>query len=185
VPAGHGREDRPRDGRAGTRFVIQQHDATTLHFDFRLEVDGALASWAVPKGLSLDPRHRRLAMRVDDHAIEYVGFEGVLADAPAGSGAVIVWDRGTYRSLSGAPEAPVPMADALAAGHAAFWLEGAKLVGGWALTRVAASPRERWIVVKMRDERADPARDVVRERPESVVSGRTIAELAAGAAGSG
>lgn len=161
------------------RFVIQQHDATTLHFDFRLEVDGALASWAVPKGLSLDPRHRRLAMRVDDHAIEYAGFEGVLADAAAGSGAVIVWDRGTYRSLGSATGAAASMRDALAAGHAAFWLQGEKLVGGWALTRVAVAPRERWIVVKMRDDRADPARDVVRERPDSVVSGRTIAEVAA------
>jgi DNA ligase D-like protein (predicted 3'-phosphoesterase) len=160
------------------RFVVQQHDATTLHFDFRLEVDGVLRSWAVPRGLSLDPRDRRLAIAVEDHSVEYGGFEGLLADPRAGSGAVIVWDRGAYRNLNGGPS-PAPLSAALDAGHAAFWLEGEKLCGGWALTRVALGPRERWIVVKMRDEHADPSRDLVRERPESVLTGRTIAEVAA------
>ena len=157
------------------RYVIQLHDATSLHFDLRLEVDGVLRSWAVPRGLSLDPRLRRLAMRVDDHELAHGAFEGVLPDAPRGSGAVIVWDHGLHRPLG---EGPV--AQALDRGHAAFRLDGIKLVGGWALTRVAPGPRERWIVVKMRDEHADPERDIVAERPESVVSGRTIAELAAG-----
>jgi DNA ligase D-like protein (predicted 3'-phosphoesterase) len=161
----------------GCRFVLQQHDATRLHFDLRLEVGGVFRSWAVPKGLSLNPADRRLAQPVDDHALSAGDFEGVHAGARRGSGAVIVWDRGTYRGLDEA----VPVADALAAGHAALWLEGEKLRGGWALTRVAEDPRERWIVVKVRDEHADRERDVVAERPGSVLSGRTLAELIAGA----
>lgn len=156
------------------RFVIQLHDASTLHFDLRLEVAGVLRSWAVPKGLSLDPRDRRLAVPVDDHDLAHGSFEGVLPDARRGSGAVIVWDHGLFRPLG---EGPV--AAALDAGHAAVRLDGVKLAGGWALTRVATGAGERWIVVKMRDEHADAGRDIVAERPESVVSGRTITELAA------
>ncbi len=155
------------------RFVVQLHDATTLHFDLRLEVDGVLRSWAVPKGLSLDPRDRRLAVPVPDHELAHGDFEGVLPDAPRGSGAVIVWDHGLFRPLGDGP-----VAAALDAGHAAVRLDGIKLAGGWALTRVATGADPRWIVVKMRDEHADPGRDIVAERPESVVSGRTIAELA-------
>ncbi len=155
------------------RFVIQLHDATTLHFDLRLEVDGVLRSWAVPKGLSLDPRDRRLAVPVPDHELAHGDFEGVLPDARRGSGAVIVWDHGLFRPLRDGP-----VGAALDAGHAAVHLDGIKLAGGWELTRVATGADERWIVVKMRDEHADPARDIVAERPESVVSGRTIAELA-------
>jgi DNA ligase D-like protein (predicted 3'-phosphoesterase) len=161
----------------GCRFVLQQHDATRLHFDLRLEVGGVFRSWAVPKGLSLNPADRRLAQPVDDHDLSAGDFEGVHAGARHGSGAVIIWDRGTYRSLDGA----APVADALAAGHAALWLEGEKLRGGWALTRVASEPGERWIVVKVRDEHADRERDIVAERPASVVSGRTLAELIAAA----
>jgi DNA ligase D-like protein (predicted 3'-phosphoesterase) len=161
----------------GCRFVLQQHDATRLHFDLRLEVGGVFRSWAVPRGLSLNPADRRLAQPVEDHALSAGDFEGVHAGARRGSGAVIIWDRGTYRSL----DVAAPVADALAVGHAALWLEGEKLRGGWALTRVAEEPRERWIVVKVRDEHADRDRDIVAERPASVVSGRTLAEVIAGA----
>ena len=163
------------------RFVIQLHDATALHYDFRLEVDGVLRSWAVPRGLSLNPGDRRLAMPVPDHELAAGDFEGVHPDSPRGSGAVIVWDRGVYKSLNREQSRDEPFADALAAGHAAFFLEGVKLHGGWALTRVAEAPEERWIVVKMRDRHADRARDLVAERPESVVSRRTLAEVAASA----
>jgi DNA ligase D-like protein (predicted 3'-phosphoesterase) len=161
----------------GCRFVLQQHDATSLHFDLRLEVGGVFRSWAVPKGLSLNPADRRLAQPVADHDLAAGDFEGVHAGSRRGSGAVIIWDRGTYRSLDDAAS----VADALAAGHAALWLEGEKLRGGWALTRVATGPGERWIAVKVRDEHADRGRDVVAEQPASVVSGRTLAELISGA----
>ncbi len=149
------------------RFVIQQHDATSLHWDFRLEVDGTYKSWAVPKGPSTDPRDKRLAVEVEDHSLEYGDFEGTIGGG-YGAGAVIVWDRGTYENLR-----DEPMEDALAAGHASFRLDGEKLHGGWSLRRVDG---RRWLLVKRRDEQVDSG-DPVAERPESVVSGRTIEEL--------
>ena len=120
-------------------FVIQKHDATTLHYDFRLEVDGVLKSWAVPKGPSTDPRDKRLAMPVENHSLSYGDFEGVIRRG-YGAGAVIVWDTGTYRNLS-----DTPMGEALAAGHATFWLEGRKLSGGWTLQRIANG--KRWLLI--------------------------------------
>jgi DNA ligase D-like protein (predicted 3'-phosphoesterase) len=150
------------------RYVIQQHHATSKHFDFRLEVDGTFRSWAVPKGPSMDPRDKRLAMAVDDHALSWGDFEGVIPAGEYGAGRVIVWDRGTYENLR-----DEPMKDALAAGHTSFRLEGEKLRGGWSLRRIEG---RRWLLVKRRDEDADGP-DPVDERPESVVSGRTIEEL--------
>jgi DNA ligase D-like protein (predicted 3'-phosphoesterase) len=150
------------------RFVIQQHHATSRHFDFRLEVAGTFRSWAVPKGPSMDPRDKRLAMEVDDHALSWGDFEGVIPKGQYGAGPVIVWDRGTYENLR-----EESMEDALDAGHASFRLDGQKLEGGWSLRRVDG---RRWLLVKRRDERADSG-DPVAERPESVVSGRTIEEL--------
>jgi DNA ligase D-like protein (predicted 3'-phosphoesterase) len=150
------------------RFVIQQHHARSLHFDFRLEVAGTFKSWAVPKGPSMDPRDKRLAMEVDDHSISWGDFEGVIPGGEYGAGRVIVWDRGTYENLR-----DEPMEDALAAGHAAFRLHGEKLHGGWSIRRIEG---RRWLLVKRRDDEADSG-DPVAERPESVVSGRTIEEL--------
>jgi DNA ligase D-like protein (predicted 3'-phosphoesterase) len=150
------------------RFVIQQHHARSLHFDFRLEVAGTFKSWAVPKGPSMDPRDKRLAMEVDDHSISWGDFEGVIPGGEYGAGRVIVWDRGTYDNLR-----DEPMEDALAAGHASFRLHGEKLHGGWSIRRIEG---RRWLLVKRRDDEADSG-DPVAERPESVVSGRTIEEL--------
>jgi DNA ligase D-like protein (predicted 3'-phosphoesterase) len=150
------------------RYVIQQHHATSKHFDFRLEVEGTFRSWAVPKGPSLDPRDKRLAMEVDDHALSWGAFEGVIPAGQYGAGPVIVWDRGTYENLR-----DEPMEEALAGGHASFRLDGEKLHGGWSLRRVDG---RRWLLVKRRDDEANSG-DPVAERPESVVSGRTIEEL--------
>src|SRR5688500_1784437 len=150
------------------RYVIQQHHATSRHFDFRLEVAGAFRSWAVPKGPSLDPRDKRLAMEVDDHALSWGDFEGVIPDGEYGAGPVIVWDRGSYENLR-----EDSMEAALAAGHASFRLGGEELRGGWTLRHIDG---RRWLLVKRRDEQADSG-DPVAERPESVVSGRTIEEL--------
>jgi DNA ligase D-like protein (predicted 3'-phosphoesterase) len=146
------------------RFVIQQHQARSLHFDFRLEAGGVLKSWAVPKGPSTDPREKRLAVQVEDHALGHADFEG-----RAGAGAVIIWDAGTYRSLTGGR-----VEDAIAAGHLSFWLEGEKLRGGWTLQRTDDGAKPQWLLVKRRDEEADTQRDPVATEPESVVSGRTI-----------
>jgi DNA ligase D-like protein (predicted 3'-phosphoesterase) len=150
------------------RFVIQQHDATSMHWDFRLEVAGTFKSWAVPKGPSMDPRDKRLAMAVDDHSIGWGDFEGVIPEGEYGAGPVIVWDRGTYENLR-----DESMEDALAAGHLSFRLDGDKLQGGWSLRRIEG---RRWLLVKRRDEHADSG-DPVKERPESVVSGRTVAGI--------
>jgi DNA ligase D-like protein (predicted 3'-phosphoesterase) len=161
-------------------FVVQKHAARSLHYDFRLEVDGVLASWAVPKGPSTDPAEKRLAMRVEDHDLDHADFEGLIPEGTYGAGAVIVWDTGPYRNLTERDGEEVPMREALDAGHAVVWLEGRKLRGGWALTRIGRNRRERWLLVKRRDETADAGADPVTERPESVLSGKTIEDLVSG-----
>lgn len=151
------------------RFVIQKHAATNLHYDLRLEIGGALASWAVPKGPSTDPREKRLAVQVENHELAHGDFEGVLGD-----GAVIVWDRGAFEHLGhGSPE------DALERGHLSFRLEGEKLRGGYTLQRTSAGKKPQWLLIKRRDDAADARRNPVSTQPESVVSGRTIEEVRA------
>lgn len=156
------------------RFVIQKHDASSLHYDFRLEVDGVLRSWAVPKGPSTDPREKRLAVEVEDHRLGYGDFEGVV-EGRYGAGAVIVWDQGTYRNL----DAEHSMADALSAGHVKVWLEGKKLNGGWTLQRTSTGEKPQWLLIKRRDAQADARRNPQSTQPESVRSGRTIEQVAA------
>src|SRR5919108_1473432 len=164
---GRGRKKEPQ-------FVVQKHDATSLHYDFRLEADGVLKSWAVPKGPSLNPADKRLAMPTEDHPLDYADFEGVIPEGQYGAGAVIVWDAGTYRNLTERDGEPVAVEDAVEAGHVKVWLEGRKLTGGYALTRMGGGGRSRWILVKLRDEGADARRRPVSSQPASVVSGRTI-----------
>jgi DNA ligase D-like protein (predicted 3'-phosphoesterase) len=155
-------------------FVIQKHAATSLHYDFRLEVDGVMRSWAVPKGPATDPAQRRLAMAVDDHPMSWNDFEGVIGPG-YGAGTVIVWDEGEY---TGTTEGET-MAEALDRGYARFFLEGHKLRGEWSLRRMSGAGNEKsWLLSKRRDEHADPRRDPVRDEPESVVSGLTIEEVA-------
>jgi DNA ligase D-like protein (predicted 3'-phosphoesterase) len=153
------------------RFVIQQHAATTLHFDFRLEVDGVLKSWAVPKGPSTDPREKRLAVEVEDHSLDYADYEGRIGEG-YGAGRVIVWDAGTWRPLTDGPAG-----EALDNGHLSFWLEGEKLRGGWTLQRTSAGEKPQWLLIKRRGEGADARRNPVTTQPESVLSGRTIDDL--------
>jgi DNA ligase D-like protein (predicted 3'-phosphoesterase) len=148
-------------------FVIQEHQATAHHFDVRLEVDGVMRSWAVPKGPSLDPRDKRFAVQVEDHSLEHNDFEG-----RAGRGAVIIWDRGSYEQGG-----RVAWPEALERGHAVFVLHGDKLQGGFALQRTRGGEKPQWLLVKRRDEHARPGSDIVAERPESVHSGRTLADL--------
>jgi len=154
-------------------FVVQKHKARRLHYDFRLEVSGVLKSWAVPKGPSTDPKEKRLAIEVEDHPLEYAAFEGIIPEGEYGAGSVIVWDRGTYRNITEKDGREVPADQALKEGHIAIWLAGQKLKGGFALTRTGRG----WILVKMRDELADSSRDILREEPKSVLSGRTVEEL--------
>jgi DNA ligase D-like protein (predicted 3'-phosphoesterase) len=172
-PSGKGRR------KAGRRFVIQKHAARSLHYDFRLEDEGVLKSWAVPKGPSTDPRDKRLAVPTEDHPLDYGDYEGVIPEGEYGAGAVIVWDRGTYRNLTEDDDgAEVPVSEALAGGHLKIWLEGEKVRGGYALTRIGKGKDLRWLLVKMDDEGADARRNPVGTEPESVLSGRTVEEVA-------
>jgi DNA ligase D-like protein (predicted 3'-phosphoesterase) len=161
------------------RFVIHEHDASTHHFDLRLEVAGVLRSWAVPKGPSTDPSEKRLALPTEDHPLAYADFEGVIPEGEYGAGTVLVWDAGRYRNLKTDDDGePVPVEVQLADGHATVWLEGEKVRGGYALTRVAESEDERWLLVKMDDEGADARRNPVSTEPASVSTGRTLKEVA-------
>jgi DNA ligase D-like protein (predicted 3'-phosphoesterase) len=148
-------------------FVVQEHQATAHHFDLRLEVDGAMRSWAVPKGPSMDPATKRMAIQVDDHGMGHNDFEG-----RAGAGGVIVWDRGTYEQGG-----RVPWPEALDRGHAVFVLHGEKLAGGFALQRTGGGEKPQWLLIKRRDDAARPGSDVAAEAPASVKSGKTLDEL--------
>ena len=148
-------------------FVVQEHQATAHHYDLRLQVAGVMRSWAVPKGPSLDPAARRLAVEVEDHGLDHNGFEGMLGD-----GGVIVWDRGTYEQGG-----RVAWPEALERGHAVFVLHGEKLRGGFALQRTRPGAKPQWLLIKRRDDQARPGSDIVVERPESVLGGQTLAEL--------
>jgi len=152
-----------RPGVTVSRFVVQLHDATTLHFDLRIQIGDVLRSWAVPRGPSLDPGVRRLAVPVEDHALSAGDFEGVHERQPRGSGAVIIWDEGGAEILRDEP------------GHLSFALHGHKLAGRFGLTRTG---EHRWILVKVRDEHARAGSDIVAEAPASVRSGKTWQEVA-------
>lgn len=155
--------------RTGRMFVVQKHRATQLHYDFRLEVDGVLKSWAVPKGPSLDPKIKRLAMQVEDHPVDYAKFEGVIPEGEYGGGTVMVWDYGTYK-----PEETTNVAEALAKGELKFSLDGEKLKGSWVLVRT----RDRqWLLLKHRDYYTTEE-EVTELAPVSILTRRTLAEIA-------
>ena len=158
-------------------FVIQKHAASHLHYDFRLEVDGVLKSWAIPKGPSTDPQDKRLAVPTEDHPLEYAGFEGVIPEGEYGGGTVLVWDTGSYRNLTEKKGEAIPMGQGLAHGHVKVWLEGAKLKGGYALTRFKTGKDEAWLLVKADDAGADPGRNPVADEPRSALTGRTLEEI--------
>jgi DNA ligase D-like protein (predicted 3'-phosphoesterase) len=148
-------------------FVVQEHAATAHHFDLRLEVNGAMRSWAVPKGPSLDPAVKRLAVQVPDHSIAHNSFEGAID-----GGRVIVWDRGRYEQGG-----RVAWPEALERGHAVFVLHGEKLRGGFALQRTRPGEKVQWLLIKRRDEYARPGSDIVVEQPHSVLSGSNLEDL--------
>jgi DNA ligase D-like protein (predicted 3'-phosphoesterase) len=160
-------------------FVIQKHDATNLHYDFRIEVDGVLESWAVPKGPSTDPSVKRLAIPTEDHPLEYADFEGIIPKGEYGGGTVLIWDRGSYSSLKqgeGGADPP-SVAQQLEDGHATLQLEGQKISGGYALIRTGSGDDRRWLLIKMDDEGADARRNPTSTEPKSVKSGRTLDEI--------
>jgi len=172
-------EPKPKVARKADRgdsFVVQKHDARRLHYDFRLELDGVLKSWAVTRGPSLVPGEKRLAVAVEDHPLEYGSFEGTIPKGEYGGGAVMIWDRGAWTPIGDAHKG-------LAKGHLEFELHGQKLRGRWHLVRMRKNPREKhdnWLLIKGDDEyaRAEDAPDILEEQPESATTGRSIGEVA-------
>jgi bifunctional non-homologous end joining protein LigD len=166
----------PKASETGNSFVVQKHDATRLHYDFRLEMDGVLKSWAVTRGPSLVAGEKRLAVAVEDHPLDYGDFEGTIPKGEYGGGAVIIWDRGTWTPIGDARKG-------YAKGHLDFELHGEKLKGRWHLVRMRGKPREKrenWLLIKGDDEfaRAEQAPDILAEQPKSVATGRPISAVA-------
>ena len=174
----------PRGASAGsgnaTVFTVQQHAASSMHWDFRVEVEGVLVSWAVPKGPSTDPSEKRLAVRTEDHPLDYARFEGVIPEEQYGGGAVIVWDYGRYENRSEKNGQKLSLTEALEKGHVSLWLHGQKIRGGYALIHARMGGNDRnWLLVKEQDDRADARRNPVSTEPKSVISGLTVEEMAA------
>jgi bifunctional non-homologous end joining protein LigD len=171
---------RKKSGKSSTLFVIQKHNATNLHYDFRLEVDGVLKSWAVPKGPSLNPADKRLAMMVEDHPFDYKDFEGVIPAGEYGGGQVIIWDNGTYHSLfsDDRNESERFIREGLAKGEIKFVLEGKKLKGEFVLVKMKGRGENAWLLIKHRD--AFASEENILEQQQSVVSGNTIDDLQSG-----
>jgi bifunctional non-homologous end joining protein LigD len=164
-------------------YVIQKHAASRLHFDLRLELDGVMKSWAVPKGPSLDPAVKRLAIQVEDHPIEYNAFEGTIPKGEYGGGTVMVWDRGTYAAADQTDDPETTLREGYRKGDFKFVLQGKRLKGSWVLVRTrgrrGGDGRNQWLLIKHRDETADPETDPVAEYLTSAKSGRTMKEIAA------
>jgi DNA ligase D-like protein (predicted 3'-phosphoesterase) len=172
---------KPRRGGERPIFVIQKHAASRLHYDFRLEIGTSLKSWAVPKGPSTDPREKRLAVETEDHPLDYADFEGTIPKGEYGGGTVMVWDAGSYRNLkvNAADEEQMSMQAAYEDGHLAFWLYGKKLSGGYALTRFRRERgKAQWLLVKIGDEKADARRNPVSTQQKSVLTRRTMQQIA-------
>src|ERR1700730_4050361 len=174
-PEPSGEKTAPKAPKSSLIYVVQKHRASQLHYDFRLEYNGTLLSWAIPKGSSLDPSVKRLAMQVEDHPVEYASFEGVIPEGEYGGGTVMVWDQGTWT-----PESP-DVGAALEKGDLKFTLHGEKLKGSWVLVRTrgyGSSSKTSWLLIKHRDEFASADVDVAEEMPRSAVSNRLLAEIA-------
>jgi len=163
-----------RKKRKALEYVIQKHDASRLHYDLRLEVDGVMKSWAVPKGPSLDPAIKRLAVEVEDHPMEYNRFEGTIPEGEYGGGTVMIWDKGTWR-YTGDAEDP---AAALKQGTLEFTLSGKRLKGGWVLVRTRKVGRsQQWLLIKRDDKYADADHDVTEQFMTSVVSRKSMPQI--------
>ena len=179
-PSGRKRAAKGKAKRRHPRFTVQKHAATSLHYDFRLEVDGVLASWAVPKGPSTNPADKRLAMRTEDHPMDYLEFEGVIPKGEYGAGPVIVWDRGVFENISEDRQGrEMDLSEAIEKGDVKVFLLGEKIKGAYALvrTRTDERGREQWLLIKKRGEGADRRRRPTSSQPESVLSGRTIEQV--------
>lgn len=158
-------------------FVVQKHDASHLHYDFRLESEGVLKSWAVPKGFSLDPRDKHLAVMVEDHPYDYAWFEGVIPEGQYGAGPVMVWDIGTYKMVKEIDGKPMTMDEALKHGIIEVELSGKKLKGKFALIHTKFRDGHQWLLVKMQDKFAKVGKNLNSPRARSALSGRTLTQI--------
>ena len=160
------------------RFVIQKHKASSLHYDFRLEIDGVMKSWAVPKGLSTDPREKRLGVRTEDHPIEYKDFEGTITEGEYGAGTVMIWDEGIFRNLREEKKNDkTSLKASFDQGKIEVWLEGEKLKGGYVLIKTGKSNDKKWLIKKVDDDEADARRNPVSTEPKSVHSGKSLKQI--------
>lgn len=161
-------------------FVIQKHDATNLHYDFRLEIDHTLKSWAIPKGPSTNPSIKRMAIPTEDHPLEYGDFEGTIPKGQYGGGTVMLWDKGTFKNLKKDKNGnEIDLKKSYELGTLEFWLEGKKLQGGYALVKMkSGNMKGNWLLVKMDDSEADARRNPTSTQNKSVVSGKTMEEIA-------
>jgi DNA ligase D-like protein (predicted 3'-phosphoesterase) len=158
-------------------FVVQKHDASRLHYDFRLEVDDVLKSWAVPKGPSNDPSQKRLAVPTEDHPMEYADFEGVIPEGEYGAGTVMVWDTGTYETIPDEEgEDPLPPTESFERGQMKIRLHGKKMKGDWVIVNMKG--KDEWLLIKKKDNHTGNKDSLTRNHPKSAVSGKTLDEIA-------
>lgn len=168
-----GRETSGLRNKKGPLFVVQKHDASNLHYDFRLEIERVLASWAVPKGPSLDPSVKRLAIPTEDHPLKYALFEGVIPEGEYGAGTVMVWDKGIFKNMK-----KTPLSEAKKEGKIEVELQGKKLKGGFVLLRTSSNKeKERWLLIKMKDEKVNKKGDITKEKPNSILTGRSLKDI--------
>jgi len=167
-------ESKKRKG-TGLIYVIQKHKATNLHYDLRLELNGVLKSWAIPKGPSADPSQKKLAVPTEDHPIDYANFEGIIPEGEYGAGTVIVWDKGLYRNLKD----DISLEEAYEKGKLEIFIEGKKLKGAYVLLRTGKKQDKGqwWLFIKMKDKYVDTRRDPIKTEPESVISGKKIEDI--------
>lgn len=170
-----GKKPKKSTGKKAPIFVIQKHDARALHYDLRLEDEGVLKSWAIPKGPSTDPDVKHLAAQTEDHPFEYKDFEGMIPEGNYGAGGVIIWDKGTYKNL----KAPLSLSDCIKNGHVVISFNGKKMHGNYALIRTHMR-KNSWLFFKMKDDQADRRKNITKSEPDSVVSGKSIAEIEKG-----
>jgi DNA ligase D-like protein (predicted 3'-phosphoesterase) len=160
-------------------FVIQKHDASHLHYDFRIEIDGTLKSWSVPKGPSTDPREKRLAVPTEDHPLDYADFEGLIPEGQYGGGTVLIWDKGTFKNLKKDDKGkPMSLKKSFEEGTVEIYLKGEKLQGGYALIKMkSGTMKGNWLLIKMEDDKADARRNPINTEKKSVITGRSLEEI--------
>jgi DNA ligase D-like protein (predicted 3'-phosphoesterase) len=176
--------DEPKGGKQKSEgdepiFVIQKHDASNLHYDLRIEIDGTLKSWSVPKGPSTDPSEKRMAIPTEDHPLDYADFEGVIPEDAYGGGTVMIWDKGTFENLKEDDDgAPMELKESFKKGMVEVWLKGEKLKGGYAMIEITSGNMEgNWLLIKMDDDEADARRNPISTEKKSVNTGRTLKEI--------